>query len=252
LASPTGKQRLRRETCGEAFTAPSGAPFLRPLEKEKLLARAERMGRGMTIRAAAAAVGLAADRAFRRRRRFLEFLAGRRPAGMTGVVEADETFFRKSCEGQRKGLPRPPKKRGGASKDAEGNGRAPVAVAMRRGTRAAAGRTLPDLVAASLTEALRPALGADAASSADGNGSHPVVAANLGIESGGLVAGRRGHGGCGVWHAQNADARDGRPEGWTGRFRGVAAKRLPRYLGRRRLLDLSRIPSQGGNSCFMR
>lgn len=231
-----GQQRLRCKACGKTFTALSGTPFLRLLEKEKLLAHAECMGRGMTVRATAAAVGLTLDRAFRWRHRFLAFLAGQRPGGMTGVVEADETFFRKSYKGQRKGLPRPAKKRGGAS-DAEENERVPVVVAMQRGTRIATDQMLPDLTAQSLTKALRPALGADAVLSTDGNTSYPIVAANLGIESGSFVAGYHGYGGCGVWHVQNVNAYDSRLKGWMGRFHGVATKYLPHYLGWRRLLD---------------
>jgi transposase-like protein len=232
-----GQQRMRCKACGKTFTALSGTPFLRLLDKEKLLAHAECMSRGMTVRATAAAVGLTVDRAFRWRHRFLAFLAGQQPAGMTGVVEADETFFRKSYKGQRKGLPRPPKKRGGAAKDAEESERVPVVVAMQRGARITTDRMLPDLTAASLTEALRPALGGDAVLSSDGNPGYPIVAAKLGIESGSFVAGYHGYGGCGVWHVQNVNAYDSRLKGWMGRFHGVATKYLHHYLGWRRLLD---------------
>jgi transposase-like protein len=232
-----GRQRMRCKACGKTFTALSGTPFLRLLEKEKLLAHAECMGRGMTVRATAAAVGLTVDRAFRWRHRFLAFLAGQQPAGMTGVVEADETFFRKSYKGQRKGLPRPPKKRGGAAKDAEAGERVAVLVAMQRGARITTDRMLPDLSAASLAEALRPALGGDAVLSTDGNPGYPIAAARLGIESGSFVAGYHGHGGCGVWHVQNVNAYDSRLKGWMRRFHGVATKYLHHYLGWRRLLD---------------
>lgn len=232
-----GQQRMRCKTCGKTFTALSGTPFLRLLEKEKLLAHAECMSRGMTIRATAEAVGLTVDRAFRWRHRFLEFLTEQQPSGMTGVVEADETFFRRSYKGQRHGIPRPAKKRGGPSPNAADNEQVPVMVAMQRGARITTDHVLADLTASSLTEALRPALGADAVLSTDGNPSYPIVAANLGIEAGSFVASYHGHGGCGIWHVQNVNAYDSRLKNWMGRFHGVATKYLPHYLGWRRLLD---------------
>jgi transposase-like protein len=232
-----GQQRLRCTACGKTLTALSGTPFLRLLAKKKLLAHADGLGRGMTVRATAAAVGLTVDRACRWRHRFLAFLAGQQPTGMTGVVEADETFCRKSYKGQRQGLPRPPKQRGGAAKDAAESERVPVLVAMQRGARTTTDRMLPDLTAASLTAALRPALGGDAVVSPDGNPGYPLVAAKLGIASGRFVAGYHGHGGCGVWHGQNVNAYDSRLKGWMGHFPGVATQYLHHYLGWRRLLD---------------
>lgn len=232
------QQRMRCKSCGKTFIALTGTPFVRLRDKDKLLAHAQCMSDSMTIRATAKAVGLTVDRAFHWRHRFLAFLAGQQPSGMTGIVEADETFFRRSYKGQRHGIPRASKKRGGPSPDtAEDNERVPVVVAMQRGSRIATDHVLDDLSAASLTEALRPALGCDAVLSTDGNSSYPVVARNLGIEAGSFVASYHGHGGWGVWHVQNVNAYDRRLKGWMERFHGVATKYLHHYLGWRRLLD---------------
>jgi len=229
-----GQQRLRCKSCKRTFTPLTGTPFLRLRDKGKLLAYAGCMAGSETIRSAAREVKLTVDRSFRWRHRFLKLLAEQRPQGMTGVVEADETFFRLSYKGQRRGLPRPAKKRGGPSPDDEW---VPVLVAMQRGSRTATDGVLEDLSAASLTAVLRPALGPDAVLSTDGKTSYPIVAASLGIESGSFVAGFHGHGGSGVWHVQNVNAYDRRLKGWMRRFYGVATKYLHNYLGWQRLLD---------------
>lgn len=232
-----GHQRYLCKACGRTFQALTGTPVLRLGDREKWLAHAECMRQGMTIRATAQAVGLTVDRAFRWRHRFLGFLSEQRPAGLTGVVEADETVFRRSFKGQRKGLPRPAKKRGGPAPEGQEGERVNVLVAMQRGTRLATDHVLRDVSAATMTAALRPEVAADAVLSTDGNPSYRVVAASLGIEAGLFVASYDGPGGDGVWHVQNVNAYDSRLKGWMGRFHGVATKYLGNYLGWRRLLD---------------
>ena len=68
------------------------------------------------MRDTAAILGVNAKTAFRWRHRFLESLRAIQPESLSGVVEADETFFRESFKGQRTGLPRPAKKRGTPAK----------------------------------------------------------------------------------------------------------------------------------------
>ncbi|CAG0946005.1 hypothetical protein ANRL1_02704 [Anaerolineae bacterium] len=89
-----------------------------------------------------------------------------------------------------------------------------------------------------------PALGAGTVLSTDGNPGHPVVAANLGIESGGFVAGYHGHGGCGVWHTQSVHAYDSRVKVRM-RSHGVATQYLHHYLGWHRLLDRFKVSVTG-------
>ena len=232
-----GQQRFRCKACGKTFMALTGTPMQRLREQEKWVAYAECLSQGMTIRATAEAVGLTVDRSFRWRHRFLAFLADQRPTGLTGLVEADETIFRRSFKGQRKGLPRAAKKRGGPAPVGTEGERVTVLVAMQRGSRRATDHILSDGTAATMTVALRPALAADAVLSTDGNPSYRGVAASLGIEAGRFVASYDGPGGDGVWHVQNVNAYDSRLKGWMVRFHGVATKYLHHYLGWRRLLD---------------
>ena len=235
----SGQQRFRCKACSKTFMALTGTPMQRLRERDKWVAYAECLSQGMTIRASAQAVGLTVDRSFRWRHRFLAFLAGQRPTGLTGLVEADETIFRRSFKGQRKGLPRAAKKRGGpapAGTGTEGE-RVAVLVAMQRGSRRETDTILDDGTAATMTQALRPVLAADAVLSTDGNPAYRVVASDLGIAAGRFVAGYDGPGGVGVWHVQNVNAYDRRLKGWMDRFHGVATKYLHHYLGWRRLLD---------------
>lgn len=232
-----GHQRFRCKACRRTFQALTGTSVLGLRDQEQFLAYADCLSQGMTVRATAKETGLTVDRAFRWRHRFLEFLSEQRPTGLTGVVEADETVFRRSFKGQRKGLPRAPKKRGGPAPDSPEGERVNVLVAMQRGTRLATDHVLDDLSGATMTAALRPELASDAVLSTDGNPSYRVVAANLGIEAGRFVAGYDGPGGDGVWHVQNVNAYDSRLKGWMERFHGVATKYLAHYLGWRRLLD---------------
>ncbi len=70
-----------------------------------------RMAGGLSIRKTAARLVITVDKAFRWRHKFLGFLNGQKPSALSGVVEADETFFPVSYKGQKKGLPRTAKKR---------------------------------------------------------------------------------------------------------------------------------------------
>lgn len=113
LGHAKGRQRYRCKSCGRAFVALTRTPLLRLREPEKRLADAACMSEGKTIRASALEVGLTVDRWFRWRHQLLTWIAEQPPRGRTGLVEADATCFPNSYQGQRNGLPRPPRKRGG-------------------------------------------------------------------------------------------------------------------------------------------
>lgn len=233
----TGQQRYRCKSCRRTFIALTGTPFVYLHDKDKLLAHAGCMAEGLTIRKSAQRVGLSVDRAFRWRHTFLAYLQQQKPTGLTGVVEADETFFRRSFKGQRKALPRTAKKRGGAAKDAKEGEKIPVLVALQRGTRTEHDVVLEGLSKKKIMKALRPTLSADVVLSTDGNASYRYAARKLGIQAGYFVASEHGHGGTGMWHVQNVNAYDARLKNWMHRFHGIATRYLANYLGWRRLLD---------------
>ena len=86
--------------------------------------------------------------------RFLSELDLDKPAGLSGIVEADETLHPKSFKGKRRDLPRASRKRGGkAAKRGLSAEQIPVIVARDR-TSATIDAVLPRLEAVSITAAL--------------------------------------------------------------------------------------------------
>lgn len=232
-----GSQRFRCKDCGKTFTATTGTPFHRLRDKSKLLENAACMADGLSVRKTAARMDISVQKAFRWRHKFLDFLSQQKPGALSGIVEADETFFPVSFKGQRQGMPRKAKKRGGKAKDGSGTEKTAVLVAVQRGTQVVFDQVLAKGTAAALTEALRPVLGTDAVLSTDGNAGYWTVAKELKVEAGFFVSDYHGKGGNGPWHVQSVNRYDSSLKTWMKRFRGVATKYLANYLGWRRLLD---------------
>jgi len=92
------------------------------------------MADGLSVRKTAARLNISVQKAFRWRHKFLGLLNKQKPEALTGIVEADETLFPVSYKGQRKGLPRASKKRGGKLKTGEGAEKVTVVVVVQRGT----------------------------------------------------------------------------------------------------------------------
>lgn len=233
----SGSQRFYCKGCRKTFNALSGTPFSRLRNKEKLLENAACMADSLSVRKTAKRLGISVDKAFRWRHKFLEFLDEQKPSDLSGVVEADETFFPVSYKGRKKALPRKAKKRGGKHKDGSGGEKTPVVVAVQRGTQVAFDQVLPGATAKELTQALKPVLGTDAVLSTDGNAAYWTVAKDLEVESGFFISAYHGKGGHGTWHVQSVNRYDADLKTWMLRFKGVATKYLAHYLGWRRLLD---------------
>lgn len=140
-----GLQRFLCRACGKTFNAATGTPLSRLRDKDQFEAYAQCMRKGGTVRQAAAEVGLSLDKAFRWRHRFLSEVVAHQPKGVTGILEVDETYFRKSQKGSRK-LTRPPRKRGGKAK---GRGRDQALTADR---------VLGRLTGVEVTDALKEAV----------------------------------------------------------------------------------------------
>jgi len=214
-----GAQRFRCRDCGKTFTATTGTPFHRLREKAKLLEYAACMADGLSVRKTAARMGISVPKAFRWRHQFLALLNQQKPGALSGVIEADETFFPVSYKGQRKAMPRTPKKRGvPQALDGSGADKTAVVVAVQRGTQLAFDQVLEQTTARALTDALRPLLGADAVLSTDGNASYWKVADELKVQSGFFVAQYHGKGGNGPWHVQSVNRYDSSLKSWMKRL----------------------------------
>src|SRR5208337_1449862 len=111
LLSQVGQGRLASFGCPHcggddirSWGKANGKPRYRCVNCRKTQARA--LISGETIAKAAARCGVDYTTAFRWRHRFLEALNRDKPASLSGIVEADETFILESFKGKRRGLPR--------------------------------------------------------------------------------------------------------------------------------------------------
>src|SRR5689334_24346317 len=140
----------------------------------------------MTLAKAAAHCGVHLTTSFRWRHRFLRAPAATREA-LGGVVEADETFFRRSHEGSRRRRrgdappERRPRRRGErASRRGLSAEQVPALIARDRAGHTA-DAVLPDPGAAAIAAALGPVTASDAVLCSDGAEAYAVFAARPGL-----------------------------------------------------------------------
>ena len=108
-----GKPRYRCAACRKTFNPLTGTPLSGLHYPDRWKDQAQALINGETIAKAAVRCGVDYTTAFRWRHRFLKALTLDKPASLSGIVEADETFILESFKGKRRGLPRAPRKRGG-------------------------------------------------------------------------------------------------------------------------------------------
>src|SRR5437763_9319921 len=99
--SASGLRRYRCTACRKTFNALTGTSLARLRKKACWLRYGEALAAGMSLAKAAAHCGVHLTTSFRCRHRFLRAPAATREA-LGGVVEADETFFRRSHKGSRR------------------------------------------------------------------------------------------------------------------------------------------------------
>ena len=232
----SGLQRFRCRDCGKCFNALTGTPLARLRHKECWLDYSQALIEGLTVRKAAARCGVAKTTSFRWRHRFLTDIAELKATGLTGIVEADETYFPLSFKGSRQ-LPRLSHRRGHAIHH-RGTGDDQVPVLVLR-DRHGATTDFKLKAATQLEEApiLGQVVASDAVLCTDGGASLRGAARQAGIahRALNLSAGIRVL--AGAYHIQNVNAYDSRLKGWMKRFHGVATKYLKNYLGWRRGLE---------------
>ena len=231
-----GLQRYRCRECRKTFTALTGTPLNGLHKRGKWLKQAAALQLGLSLRKVAEDLDLHVSTAHRWRHRFLALPESIQATNLCGIAEADETVFLLSFKGQRSGLGRKPRKRGGkASKPGMSNEQVAVLVARDR-----AGATmdyiLPAINGTALSAALKPVLAKDVVLCTDGSKALAAAARDLGVEhhAVNLSAGIRVDG---AWHVQNVNAYHSRLKFWIHKFRGVATRYLANYLGWFRALD---------------
>ncbi len=236
-----GLQRYRCRACGRTYNDLSGTPLARLRMREKWLDYLGTVLDSKSVRAAASEVGVHRNTAFRWRHRFLERPRHAQPTRLGGIAEADEMFILESQKGARK-LDRPARRRGGrAGKRGISRELDCILVARDRSGQtvdAVVGRGA--LTAAQLERHLLPRLDRQVLLVSDAHAAYRSFARRHGIahEAVNLRAGVRVRRGlAGAIHVQNVNAYHQRFRQWLSRFRGVASRYLPNYLGWRRMLD---------------
>ena len=237
----SGMQRYKCRSCGRTYNALTNTPLAKLRKKEQWIKNAQEMLTGASIQKTSEVCDVATSTSFRWRHRFLELMKTAKPSCLKGIVEADETYFRKSHKGER-GLKLARKRGGSAIKRGLSSEQVPVLVARDRN-----GQTLslqlPSANKATLTDALKPMLSPDSVLCTDGKKPYPSVAARCGVLHKQLNIAAGVNVLEGAYHIQNVNAYDNRLKAWMRRFHGVATKYLQSYLGWRRWIDARKNPA---------
>jgi hypothetical protein len=186
-------------------------------------------------------VGVSLGTAFRLRHRFLTAVVTHQPTAVTGLVEADETYFPESQKGSRK-MTRPPRNRGGKAPDAgAGKDLVPVLVAKARRSQAVADKALTAMTADQAEEVLKPLVGPDTLLCIDGSGALRKATAKRGVTTKFIAVSYDGRVSEGIYHVQTGNNYHERLKTWTNRqFRGVATKYLDNHLAWMRMWEWSK------------
>jgi len=153
--SANALQRFKCRQCKRSFNALTATPLARLHLRDKWMAHTAALGEGLSLNQVARRLGVAQTTAFRWRHRFLACPKGVQARQLCGIAEADESYFRISCKGQR-GLLRKARRRGGkALAGAKGWEYTPVLMARDRAG-ATANVILDSNKAASVQAALTP------------------------------------------------------------------------------------------------
>ena len=239
-----GLARYRCRDCHRTFNALTGTPLARLRHREAWLGFGVALQEGQSTRRSAAACGVARSTAFRWRHRFLS--APRQMQTLSGIVEADETFFRRSYKGSRLWSPtsqtpppRPtPRRRGLSSRTSGASLKERIAVLiMRDRSGNTAHEVLPGLTAPDFREAIEPHVAKDALLCSDGARTFSFATRKLGMLHEALNTGAGERIRDGVFHIQNVNAYDSRLKEWMHRFHGVSTRYLSHYLTWRHMIE---------------
>lgn len=235
-SSQGGMKRYRCKACNKTFNALTGTPLAYLHRRDAWFAYAQALADGLSLRKAAKRCGVSLDTSFRWRHRFLTTAQSVKAKTVKGIVEADETFIRRSVKGSKRLVGRAPRKRGTPAKAGlSSDDYAPVLIVRDRHG-ATTDHVLPNLEGSAFARVLKPVVAHDALLVSDGRAAYGQFADAARLLHISLNA-SKGERTYGSYHIQNVNAYISRLRGWLHRFRGVATKYLPSYLGWRRLIE---------------
>lgn len=232
-------QRWRCRSCRITFNALTGTPLAGLRKRELWLEHGRGLVEGASLRNVAARCGVALSTSFRWRHRHLKAPKSVQPSVLQGIVEADETYFLTSAKGSRQLVGRPARSRGAkASKPGLSSEQVPVLIARDRNG-ATVSTVLVDRSEAAMKPHLQPVLAKDCLLVSDGAKAYGALARALDIGHVGLNTSAGIYVRDGIYHIQNVNSYTSGLKGWMARFKGVATKNLPVYLGWHRLMSSS-------------
>ena len=172
-----------------------------------------------------------------------------RPATLTAIVEADETYRLESQKGSRN-MTRKPRKRGGVAKKRGISSELDCLLVARDRNR----QTLDfhtgrgQVTVAQLQKCLKPVLPPDVLLISDSAPSYRHFAKQAGIMHDTVNTKPDGRA-RGAIHIQTVNAWHSRFKRWLVRFRGVASRYLINYSGWQRVLDAGRLTTPAHLLC---
>ena len=235
-SSQAGLKRYRCRDCAKTFNALTGTPLAQLHRRDAWFAYAQALADGLSLRKASKRCGVSLDTAFRWRHRFLSSAKNDKAKVVAGIVEADETFIRKSVKGSKRLVGRAPRKRGGTAKPGLSSDDYAAVLIVRDRYGATTDQVLPDLEAATFARVLKPVVASDALLVSDGRPAYVSFANDAGLLHVALNA-SKGERTYGSYHIQNVNAYISRLKHWMVRFKGVATHYLTSYLGWRRMIE---------------
>ena len=235
-SSQGGLKRYRCKDCLKTFNALTGTPLAQLHRRDAWFEYARALADGLSLRKAAKRCGIALDTSFRWRHRFLGPAKDVKATAVKGIVEADETFIRKSAKGSKKLAGRAPRRRGSKAKPGLSSDDYDAVLIVRDRHGATADHVLPDLEGPTFARLLQPIVARDALLVSDGRPAYGLFADAAGLLHVSLnaSAGERTYG---SYHIQNVNAYISRLKDWMRRFKGVASRHLESYLGWWRMID---------------
>lgn len=228
-----GRQRLKCNECNKTFVCTRGSSYFYQHRADDWQPYLEKMLNKDSIRRCAKDIGICVTTAFNWRHRYLKSTENTYEKALQGIVEADETYFRKSNKGQRN-LNRKPRKRGTKATTAGINAKDWTAVltAMDRNQHEY-DHILSKVSSSEIQRYLGPKIAPDSVLCTDGQPAynqlcnthhlHHIILKNSRVRDG-------------VFHVQNINNYHSQLKSWYRAMHGVATKYLPRYLGWHRLL----------------
>ena len=245
-SSQNGLARYRCRDCTKTFNALTGTPLAQLHRRDAWFEYAKALADGLSLRKAAARCGISLDTSFRWRHRFLAAAKDVKAKTVKGIVEADETFIRTSAKGSKRLVGRAPRKRGSKPKPGLSSDDYTAVMIVRDRHGATLDQILPDLEGATFKRVLAPVVAHDALLVTDGRAAYGQFADDAGLLHIALNA-SKGERTYGSYHIQNVNAYISRAyisrayisrlKDWMRRFKGVATRYLPSYLGWRRMIE---------------